>query len=43
MKPEERKALIKAKAKYSLTGEEELSEEDQEAIDTFMEYVKSGK
>lgn len=43
MKTEERKALIKLKAKYSLTGEGEMSEEDQEAIDTFMEYVKSGK
>lgn len=43
MSAEEKKALKEAKAIYSLDTLEELSSEDQEAIDEFMKYVKGNK
>lgn len=48
MSQDERKALKKAKERYALTAEEdnsdveENSDADEEAIDTFMKYVKQG-
>lgn len=43
MSAEEKKALKEAKAIYSLDTLEELSSEEQEAIDEFMKYVKGNK
>lgn len=48
MSQDEQKALKKAKERYALTAEEdnsdveENSDADEEAIDTFMKYVKQG-
>lgn len=43
MSAEEKKALKEAKAIYSLDALEEITSEEQEAIDAFMGYVKQGK
>ena len=43
MSAEEKKALKEAKAIYSLDTREELTDEEQEAIDEFMKYVKGNK
>ena len=42
MSQDERKALKKIKERYALAEEEENSDADEEAIDTFMKYVKQG-
>ena len=42
MSQDERNALKEAKKRYALTAEEENSDADEEAIDTFMKYVKQG-
>lgn len=43
MSAEEKKALKEAKDIYSLDALEELTSEEQEAVDEFMKYVKQGK
>lgn len=42
MSQDERRALKKIKERYALAEEEENSDADEEAIDTFMKYVKQG-
>lgn len=43
MNAEEKKALKELKAIYSLKEVEELTSEEQEAVDAFMNYVRQGK